>query len=214
MNRVFWLVLGALALTAVVWLRAGPSVFASPEGSVTLALGQSATVIGNGCNLRVALNTAPQMRVRCRATTASAPRRPDGRITLNPGQKLILNANACDLVTIVQKPTRLKVSCVTPAATTVHVGPGGMFVYSQPTATINAGQTVEWDWDSSPHTVTSGSGGVPDNLFCSPNDLNCGIANPSSTGARYRHTFATAGTFKYYCAIHGPIMSATVQVNP
>ena len=55
-----------------------------------------------------------------------------------------------------------------PPAATVTVGPSGLRTFSASTVTINAGQTVRWQWASSNHNVVSGSNVVADNQFCSP----------------------------------------------
>ena len=76
--------------------------------------------------------------------------------------------------------------------------------------TIRAGQTVVWqNDDTAPHTTTSGScpGGV-----CAPMPgWDSGTLNP---GQSYSHTFATTGTFSYYCRIHGAMMQGTIVVMP
>ena len=88
------------------------------------------------------------------------------------------------------------------ATLTVHVGPGGSMTYSPNPATINQGDTIQWVWDSSSHSVTSGTG-QPSGLFDS------GLHNPPFTFTR---TFNTPGTFPYYCTFHGSGMSASVVV--
>lgn len=71
------------------------------------------------------------------------------------------------------------------------------FAFSPSTITINKGDTVVWtNMDSAVHTVTSDSGSE--------------LASSSlGNGQTYSHTFNTAGTFNYHCAIH-PMMKATV----
>ena len=53
---------------------------------------------------------------------------------------------------------------------------------------------------SSPYTPPGGGGGP---------ELNSGTL---AAGAGYQHTFATAGTFGYHCAIHGTAMAGSVTV--
>jgi plastocyanin len=67
---------------------------------------------------------------------------------------------------------------------------------------VPMGATVTWvNNDSVPHTVTA-----DDSSFDS------GSIQP---GQSYSHTFETAGTFPYYCTIHGKAsMSGAVQVTP
>jgi plastocyanin len=96
----------------------------------------------------------------------------------------------------------------------VQVGSGGQLSFSPAAVTIHVGDTVQWTFASSGHTVTSGSGCGADNKFCSPNDTNCGNGATSASGATYSHTFTTAGTFPYFCEIHcGSGMTGTVTVQ-
>jgi plastocyanin len=79
------------------------------------------------------------------------------------------------------------------ATVTVMVGPGGFF-FQPSSVTIHTGDTVVWTWSSSGHSSTSGSPGMPSGLWDS------GIINQ---GATFMHTFNTAGSFPYYCTVHG-----------
>ncbi len=59
--------------------------------------------------------------------------------------------------------------------------------------TVTAGMTVTWtNNDPFTHTVTYASG--PDSSFDSGN---------IPSGGTYQHTFMKAGTYVYYCKIHG-----------
>jgi len=89
--------------------------------------------------------------------------------------------------------------------TTGTAGPGTNEVFIQgmafnpSTITVAAGTTVTWtNKDAIAHTVTSKT-----KLFDS--------GSIASNGT-FSYTFATAGTFSYYCSIH-PSMIATVTVN-
>jgi len=79
------------------------------------------------------------------------------------------------------------------ATVTVMVGPGGFF-FTPSSVTIHTGDTVLWMWSSGGHSSTSGSPGMPGGLWDS------GILNQ---GATFMHTFNTAGSFPYYCTVHG-----------
>ncbi|HEX5489965.1 MAG TPA: plastocyanin/azurin family copper-binding protein [Candidatus Udaeobacter sp.] len=76
----------------------------------------------------------------------------------------------------------------------VTIGPGGNLVFDPASVTIRTGDQVKWTWGSSGHSTTSGSPGLPNNLWDS------GIHNQ---GASFTRTFTTAGTFPYYCIPHG-----------
>ena len=70
-----------------------------------------------------------------------------------------------------------------------------------PSVTINVGDTVHWTWaGANPHTVTA-----TDSSFDS---------GASKTSGTFDHTFNTAGTFTYFCQVHGAaVMSGTVVVQ-
>jgi plastocyanin len=81
--------------------------------------------------------------------------------------------------------------------------------FSPATLTITHGTAVTWmNGASVIHTVTSATGST--DVFDS---------NNVPAGASFVHTFATAGTYEYYCKIHGvngapPTgMHGTITVN-
>jgi len=83
------------------------------------------------------------------------------------------------------------------------------FAFNPGTITVRVGQQVVWmNNDSAPHTTTSGScsGGT-----CTPAPgWDSGTLNP---GQSFAFTFTTAGTFTYFCRIHGASMQGTVVVT-
>jgi plastocyanin len=68
---------------------------------------------------------------------------------------------------------------------------------------IGIGDTVEWIWDEDNHSTTADNG-----------SWDSGVLN---AGATFRYTFPTAGSFPYYCSVHGGPggigMSSTVNVS-
>lgn len=71
--------------------------------------------------------------------------------------------------------------------------------------TIPRGTAVQWkNQDATTHTVTSGTPGNISGLFRSGN---------LTTGQTFSFTFTTAGTFPYFCEIHGAQMTGTVTVQ-
>ena len=85
------------------------------------------------------------------------------------------------------------------SATTKEVEISG-FAFSPATLTIKKGDTVKWtNQDSTRHTVTSDSGSELD-------------SQSLGNGQSYSHTFASAGTFNYHCALH-PNMKAKIIVE-
>ena len=83
------------------------------------------------------------------------------------------------------------------------------FMFNPGTITVHVGQQVVWvNNDSAPHTSTSGScsGGT-----CTPAPgWDSGTLNP---GQSFAFTFTTAGTFTYFCRIHGASLQGTVVVT-
>ena len=70
---------------------------------------------------------------------------------------------------------------------------------------VSVGTTVTWtNQDNSGHTVTAGSLEVPNDEFASLT-LN--------RGESFSHTFQSAGTFRYDCAIHPDTSNAVVTVT-
>jgi plastocyanin len=104
---------------------------------------------------------------------------------------------------------------VTPPAPSTPPAGGQMTVVMRNLAfnpfstTIRVGQTVVWrNDDSAPHTTTSGSCA---GQVCTPMPgWDSGTLN---TGQSFSHTFNTAGTFTYYCRIHGAMMQGTIVVT-
>ncbi|MGQ0742837.1 MAG: plastocyanin/azurin family copper-binding protein [Acidimicrobiales bacterium] len=75
------------------------------------------------------------------------------------------------------------------------------FTYGDGTLSVSAGSTVTWtNRDEARHSVTSTTGG----------ELGSPLFRQGET---FTHTFASPGTFAYFCEIH-PEMKATVTVTP
>lgn len=92
--------------------------------------------------------------------------------------------------------------------------------YSPSSLTINVGDTVQWNWVSGSHTVTSGSNTTPDGKFCSlDNNATASVASCTGTAYAktspytYSYTFNQTGNYPYYCTVHGASMSGTITVN-
>ncbi len=118
-------------------------------------------------------------------------------------------------------PTMTAARTVPPGATpTPNPSPGGSrvvnvgqagnaFVDQQSgtsTTTIAAGGTVQWSWVSGTHSTTSGSCSGA----CTPDGLwNSG----AGSGMVFSRTFNQVGTFRYFCLVHGAMMTGTVIVQ-
>jgi plastocyanin len=108
-------------------------------------------------------------------------------------------------------------STLTPAfaaTVTADIKPGSSTIadaFAPNPINANVGDTVTWtNKDSTPHTVTSGTGGssgTPDGKFDSSPGFNPLMA-PQQT---FSHTFEEAGEFPYYCGLH-PVMVGTVII--
>jgi len=79
--------------------------------------------------------------------------------------------------------------------------------YNPNSITVHVGTTVTWTNNDSgiPHTVTSGTPSAPSGTF------DAGTLN---SGQSFQFTFSSAGTFAYFCRIHGAAMTGTVTVVP
>ena len=93
----------------------------------------------------------------------------------------------------------------------VTVGYGGSMSFSPSPITIAPGQAIDWVWYPGPppytayHSVTAGTPTAPN-----PALFDSGVHSSSHA---FTHTFPTAGTFPYYCQIHGNMMRGTVIVT-
>ncbi|MFN2589374.1 MAG: plastocyanin/azurin family copper-binding protein, partial [Actinomycetota bacterium] len=91
-------------------------------------------------------------------------------------------------------------------AATTAVSIGDNF-YSPEQVTIAVGDTVVWTHNGqAPHSVTADDG----SFDSSP---TCPATGCLETGDTYSHTFTTAGTFGYFCKVHGQSMSGSVVVK-
>jgi plastocyanin len=82
----------------------------------------------------------------------------------------------------------------------------GKFYIPDP-VNVSTGATITWtNDDTTLHTVTSGS---PESGAASGSEFDSSYLGAGKT---FQHTFATAGTFDYYCTLH-PFMTGTVVVG-
>ncbi len=86
-------------------------------------------------------------------------------------------------------------------SSTVTVGtPSGGLTFSPTNITVAPNGTVTWNWNS--------GGVIHDVTFVTDGSKS----GPKSSGT-FQKTFPTAGTFNYFCSIHGQAMSGTVTVS-
>ena len=74
------------------------------------------------------------------------------------------------------------------------------------TTTITAGTTVQWVWVSGFHSTTSGTCGT----VCTADGI---WDSGAGGGMTFSHTFNQAGTFPYFCTVHGAMMTGTIVVQ-
>lgn len=96
-------------------------------------------------------------------------------------------------------PTETPTPTSTPTTDqTVAVGPNGTLTFQPAEFTIQAGDTVLWEWESSGHNVKPSS--TPDG-----SDWEGTPGGESKTydeGYTYRYTFDVTGSYDYYCNPH------------
>ena len=74
-------------------------------------------------------------------------------------------------------------------------------VYEPAELTVTVGTTVTWKWEGAlPHTVTSN-----EKLFDS--------ADAAQTTGTFEYKFDKAGTYPYYCVVHGQVMAGKIIVQ-
>jgi len=133
-------------------------------------------------------------------SSSSAPTQPNMNTTPNAPPNMVPSPTPPNMV---PSPTPAA------AAHAVSVGQGGNnFIDSQSgssTTTIRVGQMVVWNWVSGmPHSTTSG-------VCCSGDGKwDSGVRSSGS----FSMTFASTGSFPYFCTVHGSAMTGMVVVNP
>lgn len=95
---------------------------------------------------------------------------------------------------------------------TVAVGPDGSMSFSPDLVQIKVGDTVKWSW----LTYSSGYGSIRPY-----HSVTAGMGSPTGpfdSGIHqapysFQVSFPNAGSFPYYCMVHGVMMSGTVEVS-
>jgi plastocyanin len=101
---------------------------------------------------------------------------------------------------------------VTPVIAADHTVNIVGLVFEPPEITVAVGDTITWEVTESigaPHSVTSGTPGDAD----AGEEFDSGPAGLANVGETFEHTFESAGTFDYYCTVHGEAMSGQVVVQ-
>ena len=80
--------------------------------------------------------------------------------------------------------------------------------------TVAAGTTVKWTWATCTGSNDPYNGGTGQTCVDQSVTWDDGSsASATQSEGTYQRVFATAGTYKYHCAIHGTAMSGTVVVQ-
>ena len=105
------------------------------------------------------------------------------------------------------------------ATRVVNIGEGGNQFVDATTGghqtTIHVGDSVQWNWVANTHTTTAGSckgsGGAYGGEMCTGSgEWDSGM---QSAGHQFTQVFTKAGTYGYFCGVHGSAMTATVVVT-
>ena len=98
------------------------------------------------------------------------------------------------------------------ATRAVHVGLGGSKfvdeISNTSTSTIAVGDTVQWTWSFGFHSTTSGTCAGT----CTADGKWDSGAHSSPFTFSHTATFATVGTYHYFCSVHGSMMQGVVVV--
>ena len=80
--------------------------------------------------------------------------------------------------------------------------------FAPSTATVTAGANVKWTWDACSNDPYGGSVCVDHGIV-----FDDGATSPTQSSGTWNRTFASKGTFRYHCSVHGEVMSGTVTVQ-
>jgi plastocyanin len=98
------------------------------------------------------------------------------------------------------------------ATRVVHIGLGGSKfvdeVSNTSTSTIAVGDTVQWTWSAGTHSTTSGTCAAT----CTADGKWDSGQHSSPFTFSHTATFATVGTYHYFCSVHGAMMQGNVVV--
>ena len=202
---VFVLVLFACTSGDVAEDTSAPST----EPATAPASGAASTSDGTTTNPADPLTTSESSMTETAglATTSSTTTTFSTTVTTSPPAPTTTATTPPATTTV--PPTTTATTTVPPTTTTVppithYVSLGDDFFAPAP-VTISVGDTIRWtNGGDDEHTTTSGPVGNPDGLW------NSGVL---TTGEFYSQTFPAAGTFQYFCTIHGSKMQATVIVE-
>jgi len=89
------------------------------------------------------------------------------------------------------------------AAQTTHVVSVSGLDFSPANLTITVGDTIDWVWGVGIHTVTSGSGGVPDGIFTNGGPVGGPLTYSLTFDQAFLDANPVAGNlYRYFCEVH------------
>ncbi|HEX2693122.1 MAG TPA: plastocyanin/azurin family copper-binding protein [Gemmatimonadaceae bacterium] len=80
--------------------------------------------------------------------------------------------------------------------------------YSPSSKTVAAGTQVTWNWNTCSGDIYSGQTCVAHSVT-----FDDGVTSATQDNGSFVRTFATPGTYKYHCAVHGAAMTGSITVN-
>ncbi|HXT18344.1 MAG TPA: plastocyanin/azurin family copper-binding protein [Gemmatimonadaceae bacterium] len=83
--------------------------------------------------------------------------------------------------------------------------------FSPGTVNVPKGTTVTWTWPACDDTGYGGYASCVTHSVVFDDGSN--ISSPEQSAGTFTRTFATAGTFKYHCGVHGTAMNGQVVVQ-
>lgn len=94
-----------------------------------------------------------------------------------------------------------------PPANTTSISVGNNF-FDPAATTVPVGSKITWTWNTCGGDGYGGQTCVAHNIL-----FDDGAASGSKSDGTWSRTFATAGTYKYHCSVHGASMSGTIVIQ-
>lgn len=80
--------------------------------------------------------------------------------------------------------------------------------FDPPSTTVSAGTQVTWTWNTCNGDGYGGQTCVSHGIA-----FDDGTTAPAQSEGSWQRTFATAGTYKYHCTVHGAAMAGAIVVQ-
>src|SRR5262245_20962525 len=196
--------------------------------NVTFTISDAGAQVGNPVTINVPGHSGAQVNAIFNAAGQGGHQTQNGVIVVTADHEIFSYASIIDNNTtdpIFVRGSEDTRSTTAPAVTrTVRVGPAGMAFVDDlsggTTSNIHVGDTVKWVWSGTMnHGVTAGNctpGGGGGYLYggegdCTPSGEFTSGDHPAPY--EFSRTFAAAGSFPYYCPVHGYAMRGRIVVS-